>query len=142
MAKKQIKQGSKFFATFRLKPERSFTALRAKLTTGDGYEISFHDDMVWIGFDATQDEWLHRLEVGKQALRILLAILTMQTEYPFNLEPIQWIEDKPRDKSGQANYILGRMGPDLVVQNESPYIRIEPPDYRSRSMVKRLFINQ
>jgi hypothetical protein len=116
---------SQFVATFRLKPERSFAALRAKLTTKDGYELSFHDDMVWIRFDATPNDWLRRLDIGKQALKTLLAILTIQTEYPFDLEPIQWIEDKPRDESGHVNYVLGRLGPDLVIQINPPSITIE-----------------
>lgn len=125
MAETPNQQKSQFVATFRLKPERSFAGLRAQFTTKDSYELSFHDDMVWIRFDATSDEWVRRLDVGRQALRTLLAILTIQTEYPFDLEPIQWIEDKPRDESGNANYVLGRLGPDLAVQIEPPSITIE-----------------
>lgn len=125
MAETPNKQRSQFVATFRLKPERSFAALRAQFTTNDGYEFSFHDDMVWIRFDATSDEWLRRLNVARQGLRTLLAIVTIQTEYSFDLEPIQCIEDKPRDESGSANYILRRLGPDLAVQIEPPSITIE-----------------
>jgi len=66
-----------------------------------------------------------RLDTGTQALRTLLAILTIQKGYPFDLEPIQWIEDKPRDESGIANYVLGRLGLDLTVQKEPPTIRTE-----------------
>jgi len=116
---------SHFVATFHLKPERSFITLRAHFTTEDGFELYFHDDMVWIRFDATANDWLRRLDVGRQVLRTLLAILTVQTEYPFDLEPIQWIEDKPRDKSGNANYVLGKLGPDLMVQINPPSITIE-----------------
>jgi hypothetical protein len=53
--------------------------------------------MVWIGFDATSDEWKRRMDIGTQALKTLLAILTIQTEYVFDFEPLQWIEDKPRN---------------------------------------------
>jgi hypothetical protein len=118
-------QRSRFIASFRLKPSRSFAGLQAQITTGDGYELSFRDDMVWIRFDATSDEWLRRLDVGTQALKTLLATLTIQTEYPFDLEPIQWIEDKSRDETRTANYVLGRLGPDLTVQKEPPPVRID-----------------
>jgi len=125
MAETSNKQKSSFIVSFRLKPTQAFTGLQAKITTGDGYELSFHGDMVWIRFDAASDEWLRRLDIGRQALRTLLAILTIQTQYPFDLEPIQWIEDKPRDESGSVNYVLGRLGPDLTVQTEPPSITIE-----------------
>ena len=125
MAEASNPQKSKFIATFRLKPSQSFAGLKAQVTTGDGYALSFHDDMAWIRFDATSDEWQRRLDIGRQALRTLLAILTIQTEYPFDLEPIQWIEDKPRDKEGDANYVLGRLGPELSIQNEAPPITLE-----------------
>lgn len=125
MAGTSNKQKSSFIVSFRLKPTQAFTGLQAKITTGDGYELSFHGDMVWIRFDAASDEWLRRLDIGRQALRTLLAILTIQTQYPFDLEPIQWIEDKPRDESGSVNYVLGRLGPDLTVQTEPPSITIE-----------------
>ena len=78
--------------------------------------------MVWIGFDASSGEWLHRLNTGLQGLKTLLAILTLQVEYPFEIEPIQWIEDKPRDETGKASYVLGRLEPDLVVQQEPPQV--------------------
>jgi len=118
-------QKSRFIVSYRLKPSQSFAGLQAKIATGDGYELDFRDDMVWIGFDAISDEWLHSLNIGRQVLRTLLAILTIQTEYAFDLEPIQWIEDKPRDEVGTANYVLGRLGPDLTVQKEAPTIRTE-----------------
>ncbi len=118
------KQKSSFIVSFRLKPTQSFAGLQAKITTGDGYELSFHDDMVWLRFDAASDDWLRQLDVGKQALRTILAILTIQTEYPFELEPIQWIEDKPRNEGGAANYVLGKLG-DLTAQSEPPSITIE-----------------
>ena len=125
MAKIPNQQKSRFIVSYRLKPSQSFAGLQTKITTGDGYELDFRDDMVWIGFDATSDEGLRSLDIGRQALRTLLAILTIQTEYPFDLEPIQWIEDKPRDESGSANYVLGKLGPDLAVQSEPPSITIE-----------------
>ncbi|TET41066.1 MAG: hypothetical protein E3J66_05945 [Dehalococcoidia bacterium] len=119
------RQESSFIVSFRLKPTQAFAGLKAKITTGDGYEISFHADMVWIRFDATSDEWPRRLDSAKHVLRILLSILTIQLQYPFDLESIQWIEDKPRDETGGVNYVLGRLGPDLTVQNEIPSIKIE-----------------
>lgn len=125
MSKIPNQQKSRFIVSYRLKPSQPFSGLQAKISTGDGYELDFRDDMVWIGFDATSDEWLHSLDIGRQALRTLLAILTIQTEYAFDLEPIQWIEDKPRDEVGTANYVLGRLGPDLTVQKEAPTIRTE-----------------
>lgn len=121
MAEAPNKQKSSFIVSFRLKPTQSFAGLRAKITTGDGYELSFH--MVWLRFDSASDEWLRQLDIGKQALRIILAILTIQTEYPFELEPIQWIEDKPRNESGAANYVLGKLG-DLTAQRETPSVKI------------------
>jgi len=125
MAETANQKKSKFIASFRLKPSQSFAGLRAQIATGDGYELHFQDDMVWIRFDATPDEWLRRLNIGRQALKTILAILTIQTEYPFELEPIQWIEDKPRDDTNTANYILGRLGPDLTVQEEPPHVEID-----------------
>ncbi len=125
MSKIPNQQKSRFIVSYRLKPSQSFAGLQAKISTGDGYELDFRDDMVWIGFDATSDEWRRSLEIGKQILRTLLAILTIQTEYAFDLEPIQWIEDKPRDEVGTANYVLGRLGPDLMVQKEAPTIKTE-----------------
>ncbi len=124
MAEMANQKKSKFIASFRLKPSQSFAGLRAQIATGDGYELHFQDDMVWIMFDATPDEWLRRLNIGRQALRTLLAILTIQTEYPFDLEPIQWIEDKPRDEKGTPNYVLGRLG-DLIAQKEPPTVSID-----------------
>jgi len=41
MAEMSKQQRSQFVATFRLKPERSFAALRVQFTTKDGYEFSF-----------------------------------------------------------------------------------------------------
>jgi hypothetical protein len=99
--------------------------LQAKIATGDGYELYFHDDMVWVEFDATSDEWLQRLNIGRQALKTILAILAIQTKYAFDLEPIQWIEDKPRGEAGTANYVLGRLGPDLTIQAEPPSVKID-----------------
>jgi hypothetical protein len=125
VAETSNQQKSKFIASFRLKPSQSFAGLRAKIATGDGYELNFRDDMVWIVFDATSDEWLRRLNIGRQALKNLLAILTIQTEYAFDSEPIQWIEDKPRDKTGTENYVLGRLGPDLTVQAKPPHVEID-----------------
>ncbi len=125
MAEPPNQQRSQFITTFRLKPERSFAALQAKVTTGDGYELSFQNDLVWIRFEATSDEWLTKLNTSRQSLRTILAILTIQTEYPFDLEAIQWIEDKPRDKDGNANYVLGRLGPELSAQNEPPPVTLE-----------------
>jgi hypothetical protein len=113
-------QKSRFIATFRLKPDRSFAGLKYQFTTKDGYELSFHGDMVWIGFDASPEEWQRRLSVGQEALKTLLAILTIQVAYAFQFEPIQWIEDKPRDEKGNRSYVLGRIGSDLTVQNEPP----------------------
>ena len=125
MANKPNQQKSQFITTFRLKPERSFAALQAKVTTGDGYELSFQNDIVWVRFEAKSDEWLTQLNISRQSLRTILAILTIQTEYPFDLEPIQWIEDKPRGKEGNVNYVLGRLGPELSVQNEPPSVTLE-----------------
>lgn len=125
MAETPKPKKSQFIATFRLKPERSFTSLQAKFTTKDGYEFSFRGDMVWIRFDATSDEWQRQLGIVRQVLRTLLSILTIQTEYSFDLEPIQWIEDKPRDESDIPNYVLGRLGPDLAVQIDPPSITVE-----------------
>jgi len=122
VAEKPNKRQSQFIASFRLKPERSFAALEAKFATKDGYELTFQNDIVWVRFEATSDEWLKHLNIARQSLRTILATLTIQTEYPFDLEPIQWIEDKPRDKDGDANYVLGRFGPELSVQNEPPSI--------------------
>jgi len=125
MAETPNRQKSQFIATFRLKPERSFAALRAKVITGDGYELSFQNDLVWVRFEATSDDWHTKLNISRQSLRTILAILTIQTEYPFDLEPIQWIEDKPRDKDGNVNYVLGRLGPELSAQNEPPPVTLE-----------------
>ncbi|MDO8715412.1 MAG: hypothetical protein Q7J73_01175 [Dehalococcoidales bacterium] len=125
MAEILSKERSNFIVSFRLKPTQSFVGLQAKIITGDGYEISFHDEMAWLRFNATSTEWLHRLAVGREVLRTFLAVLTIQTEYPFDLEAIQWIEDKPRNAAGTANYVLGRLGPDLIVQQETPSIGIE-----------------
>jgi len=125
MAENPNQEKSQFIVTFRLKPERSFATLKAKFTTGDGYELSFHNDILWVRFEATSDEWLNRIDVCRQSLRTILAILTIQAEYAFDFEPIQWIEDKPRDKDGSVNYIFGRLGPELAVQNEPPSITIE-----------------
>ena len=58
MAKTSNQEKSRFIASFRLKPSQSFAGLKAQITTADGYELSFHDDMVWVGFDATSDKWL------------------------------------------------------------------------------------
>ena len=125
MAETSNQQKSSFIASFRLKPSQSFSGLQVKFTTADGYELSFYDDIVWIRFDATSDEWLRRLNTGTQALRTLLSILTIQTDYAFDLEPIQWIEDKPRDETGTPNYVLGRLGPDLTIQEKPPRVEIE-----------------
>lgn len=125
MANIPNQQKSRFIVSYRLKPSQSFAGLQAKIATGDGYELDFKDDMVWIGFDATSDEWLQRLNIGRQALKTILAILTIQTEYPFDLEPIQWIEDKPRDDTGAAKYVLGRLGSDLTIQEEPPSVQID-----------------
>lgn len=121
-------QKSRFTATFRLMPSRSFAGLKLQFTSGDGYQFSFHDDMVWIGFDASPDEWLRKLDIGRQALKTLLAILTIQVEYPFDFEPIQWIEDKPRGQTGDYRYVLGRLGPDMVVQKEPPQVEHDDVD--------------
>jgi len=125
MAETSNQQKSRFIASFRLKPSRSFAGLEAHITTGDGYELSFRDGMVWIGFDATSDEWRRQLDIGTQTLRTILAILTFQTQYAFGFEPIQWIEDKPRDATGTANYVVGRLGPDLLVQKKPPSVGID-----------------
>lgn len=125
MTETSNQQKSKFIASFRLKPSKSFAGLQAKIVTGDGYELSFQDDMVWVQFEATSGEWLQRLNIGRQALKTILAILAIQTEYAFDLEPIQWIEDKPRDKASEANYVLGRLGADLTVQKEPPSVKID-----------------
>lgn len=125
MAETSNQQKSKFIASFHLKPSQSFAGLEAQITTGDGYELSFRDDMVWMGFDATSDERRRRLDIGIQALKTLLAILTIQTQYPFDLEPIQWFEDKPRAETGVAKYVLGRLGPDLTVQAKPPSVKID-----------------
>lgn len=119
-------QKSRFIATFRLKPSRSFAGLQAQINWGD-YELSFQDDIVWIGFDATSEVWLRQLNVGTQVLKTVLAVLTIQTEYPFDLEPVQWIEDKPRNETSGAKYVLGRLGPDLVVrvQKEPPLLGVD-----------------
>ena len=125
MAETENQKKSKFIASFRLKPSQSFAGLQAQVTIGDGYEFHFQGDMVWIRFDATPADWKGRLNIGKQALKTILAILTIQTEHPYELEPIQWIEDKPRDDTDTANYVLGRLGPDLAVREEPPLIEID-----------------
>ena len=124
MAETSNQQKSRFIASFRLKPSQSFADLQAQITTGDGYELSFRDGMVWIGFDATSDEWRRQLDIGTQTLRTILATLTIQTHYPFGFEPIQWIEDKPRYETGTANYVVGVLRPDLIVQKEPPPVEI------------------
>jgi hypothetical protein len=124
MAETSNQQKSKFIASFRLKPSQSFAGLQAHIIMGDGYELSFRDGMVWIRFDATSDEWRRRLDIGTQTLRTILAILTIQTQYAFGFEPIQWIEDKPRDETGTANYVVGVLRPDLIVQKEPPPVGI------------------
>ena len=116
---------SRFFISFRLKPERSFAGLRFQISTTHGYEMFFHDDMVWIGFDATPSEWDHKLKSGRETFRTLAAILTVQVQYPFEIEAIQWIEYKPRHEGREASYVLGKIGPDLVVQKEPPTITSE-----------------
>lgn len=122
MVKTSNQGKSSFIVSLRLKPSQSFSGLQAQITTADGYRLSFQDDMVWIEFDSTPDEWQRRHDIGTQALRTVLAILAMQTAYAFTLEPIQWIEDKPRAKTGNANYVLGRLGPDLTVQEKPPTV--------------------
>ena len=57
MAETPNQQKSQFVATFRLKPERSFAALQAKVITGYGYELSFQNDLVWISLWATERKW-------------------------------------------------------------------------------------
>lgn len=116
---------STFIATFRLKPDHSFTGLQAHLTTSDGYDVQFRDDLVWLTFHATPGDWLQRLQTGTQALRTTLAVLAIQVEYSFDLEPLQWVEDKPRDRAGKASYVLGKLGPDLAVQKEAPVVKAE-----------------
>ncbi|MFC1919598.1 hypothetical protein ACFLWX_02260 [Chloroflexota bacterium] len=118
-------QKSSFIVSYRLKPTQSFEGLNVKIAMGGKYELSFRDDMVWLRFDATSTEWLNSLRGGKEILRTLLAVLTIQTEFPFELESIQWIEDKPRGETGEANYILGRLGPDLTAKREPPSIKTE-----------------
>jgi hypothetical protein len=125
MAETSNQQKSKFIASFCLNPSQSFAGLQAHITTGDGYELSFRDGMVWIGFDATSDEWRRQLDIGTQTLRTILAILTIQTQYAFGFEPIQWIEDKPRDETGTANYVMGKLQPGLIVQKEPPPVGID-----------------
>ena len=78
-----------------------------------------------IRFVAKSDEWITLLNICRQSLRTILAILTIQTEFPFDLEPIQWIEDKPRRKKDDVNYVLGRLGPELSVQDEPPIVTLE-----------------
>ena len=120
MAEASDEQKSRFIASYRLTPSRPFAGVKFQFDSSDGYQLSFHDDMVWVGFDASPEEWQAKLDVGRQALKTLLAILTIQVEYPFELEVIQWIEDKPRDETGNRQYFLGRLGPDFVVQKEAP----------------------
>jgi hypothetical protein len=115
---------SSFIVSFRLKPTHAFNGLQAKITTGDGFELSFYDDLVWLRFDATSSEWLRQLDLGKQVLRTILSIFTIQTHYPFELEPIQWIEDKPRNEGSIANYVLGKLG-DLTAQRKTPSVTID-----------------
>ena len=125
MVERPNQQQSQFISSFRLKPEKSFADLKAKFITKDGYEFIFQNDIVWVRFEATPDVWVNKLNIARQSLRTILATLTIQTEYPFDFEPIQWIEDKPRDKEGDANYVLGRLGPELSIQNEAPPITLE-----------------
>lgn len=114
---------SRFIVSFRLRPAHAFAGLQAKIITGDKFELSFREDMVWLLFDATSDEWVRQLETGKQLLRTVLSVLTFQTEYPFESEPIQWIEDKPRNGDAGANYVLGKLG-DLTAQRKTPSVTL------------------
>ncbi|GEM_PF-3831802 len=115
---------SRFIVTCRLEPQHSFTGIDLKINLADRYEFSFKDDLVWIVFEAHPNEWLARIQQGLEDLRTIICTLTLQVEYPYDFEPIQWIEDKPAPDPASRDYILGKLGL-LVSRRDAPVVTTE-----------------
>lgn len=112
---------SRFILTYRLQPESSFSGFSYKLTAS-GITFDIKNDLVWMTFEATTETWEQERDEGVRILRTLLSVITLQVEYPFEVEPIQWIEDRPTEKSESRDYILGQLAP------IDPRPRAEPPN--------------
>ena len=116
---------SRFIITYRLLPTTSFKGLDIKIAVGDDHEVLFKDNLVWVSFDADPKDWVRQLSIATQGLRTILSTLALQVEYSFDLELVQWLEDKAREQADSAAYVLGRLGPDLTVQAEPPSIQAD-----------------
>ena len=119
-----------FIATYRLRPESCFRGLGYTLKASD-FTFEFKSDLVWVVFNANTETWERRRDEGLDILRMFMSVLTLQVEYPFEIEPIQWIEDNPTGAPDTRNYILGRLPP------SEPRARAEPPTLTTEEVAKR-----
>ncbi len=113
-------QESQFVATYRLSPAESFKGVDIHLELKD-VNVFVKADLAWLQFEAPPDQWSIRLQEAAGSLRTILAILTIQVEYPFEVEAIQWIEDK-RAAQGQPSYVLGNLRAGAGVQAPPPLL--------------------
>ncbi|MBI4299140.1 MAG: hypothetical protein HY666_05200 [Chloroflexi bacterium] len=115
---------SQFIVTCRLLPQGSFREIDLKINLGDRCQFSFKDDLVWIMFESDSKEWLAKTQQGLEDLRTIISTLTLQVGYPYDFEPIQWIEDKPAPNPASRNYVLGKLGA-IVSRRDAPVITTE-----------------
>ena len=125
---------SQFFVTCRLKPTVAFEEFDGlPVNFGDGYELDFKKDLAWVTFEASREDWERKREEGLSRLRTYLSAVTLQKEYPFEIEPIQWIEVAGEPRGTES--VLGRLEPsELVAQEKPPKVTTEDFD-RAREYV-------
>jgi len=97
---------SQFFVTYRLKPTLAFEEFEdLAIKFENGYEFHCRGDLAWIGFQASTIGWEDKRSQGLSHMQTYLSALALLKEYPFGVEPIQWIEVGQEPKA----YVLGRL---------------------------------
>jgi len=118
-------QASQFFITYRLSPTSAFEGFKGiPIKYGDDYELQFQGDLVWISFQGNSENWEKRRNEGLSFLKTFLSAVALLKEYPFGVEPVQWIEK--RRECTEDKYILGRLAStELAVQAKPPKVTEE-----------------
>ena len=114
---------STYILTCRVKPGEVLKDINFKFNFEGGYIIDFVHDLAVVTFDAVEGDWDQKREQAYKYLETIISGITLQVEYPFEIEPIQFVQDKPRDEVDSKSFLYGKLGPlEPIIQASPPIV--------------------
>ena len=114
---------STYILTCRVKPGEVLKDINFKFNFEGGYIIDFVHDLAVVTFDAVEGDWDQKREQAYKHLETIISGITLQVEYPFEIEPIHFVQDKPRDEVDSKSFLYGKLGPlEPIIQASPPIV--------------------